>query len=426
VGLLATLFVAMSYWHFTITRIGLRFVFTAAFFTPILYFIIRAFRYNRRNDWLAAGIFLGIGLHTYIPVRMVPLVLIILVLIKIVFDWWQRRRPQLPVPFAESSAFQWRFWQNALLGSLAAAVFFLPLFRYMYDYPEMFWFRVSSRLTGVGQSVNYWQVFWQNTRDAWLMFNYRGDSVYANNLPHSPMLDDVTAALFVLGLVYLLWQLVRYADRRSLYVLASLAIMLLPSILSFTFTGENPSAVRTGGAIPVVMITAVLPLWAIWQYTQREEVGRFVPTFATLMTILLIGAALYANYTWYFIEYDQNYRSTALNHNELAQAAQDFIARGGQLKNVYHISYPYWTDTRAIGILNGEPYWNQAIHNMTDLAQLANPNVRQLFLFNLEDTPALNTLTEALPQGQLNRYYSAWSPDKDFFVYETQGRDGGD
>ncbi|MCB8942865.1 MAG: glycosyltransferase family 39 protein [Ardenticatenaceae bacterium] len=439
VGLLAELFMAMSHWHIAITRIGLRFVFTGAFFTPTLYFLIRAYRYNRRNDWLAAGAFLGLGLHTYIPMRMVPVVLVVLTAVKLLFDFWQKYRPQTPPPFAESTALSWRFWWNALLGGFTSLVFFLPLLRYMADFPEMFWYRASSRLTN-GESLNYGQIFWDNTKRAWLMFNYRGDSVYANNLPHSPMLDDVTAALFLLGLVYLLWQLVRYRDRRSLYLFFSIAIMLLPSILSFTFTGENPSAVRTGGAIPVVMVTAVLPLYAVWHYslnltssqfpllplvklreTQGNLSARVGRVVVTAVIASLITAALLANYNWYFVQYDQNYRSTALNHSELADVAHDFIQRGGTLENVYHVAYPYWTDTRAIAILNGQPYWNQAVHNLEDLAQLTNPRVPQLFLINLEDTEAVQLLTRALPQGELRRYHSAWSPDKDFFVYETRG-----
>ena len=425
VGLLAALFVAMSHWHIAITRIGLRFVFTAAFFTPTLYFLIRAFRHNRRNDWLAAGAFLGIGLHTYIPMRMVPLLLLVLTAVKLIFDYGQKRWPQKTVPFTESNSFSLPFWWNACLGGVTSFIFFLPLLRYMVDFPDMFWFRASSRLTN-GQDINYWQIFWENTKQAWLMFNYRGDSVYANNLPHSPMLDEITAAFFLLGLVYLLWQLVRYRDRRSLYVLLSIAIMLLPSILSFIFTGENPSAVRTGGAIPAVMITAVLPLYAVWSYAQSGEISRAGQVLVTAVLTIFIAAALVVNYNWYFIQYDQNYRQTALNHSELAQAAHAFIQHGGQLENVFHIAYPYWTDTRAIGILNGQPYWSQAIHDPEQLARLVNPDLPQLFLLNLEDEASRHILTTALPSGELSRYYSAWSPDKDFFIYETLGSPGAD
>ncbi len=418
VGLLAALFMAMSHWHITITRIGLRFVFTAAFFAPTLYFLIRAFRHNRRNDWLAAGVFLGIGLHTYIPMRIVPPLLLLLTAVKLIFDYWQKRQPRKMIPFAESNSFSLSFWRNACFGGITSFIFFLPLLRYMVDFPDMFWFRASSRLAN-GQDLNYWQIFWDNTKRAWLMFNYRGDSVYANNLPHSPMLDEITAAFFLLGLVYLLWQLVRYRDQRSLYVLLSIGIMLLPSILSFAFTGENPSAVRTGGAIPVVMMTAVLPLHAVWTYAQSDEVSRAGQVLVTAVLTIFIAAALVVNYDWYFIQYDQNYRQTALNHSELAQAVHSFIQHGGQLENVFHIAYPYWTDTRAIGILNGQPYWNNSIHDPEQIAHHANPDVRQLFLLNLQDATAINLLTMNLPQGQLSRYYSAWSPDKDFFLYET-------
>ena len=422
VGLLAALFTAMSHWHIAITRIGLRFVFTGAFFTPTLYFFIRALRHNRRNDWLAAGAFLGIGLHTYIPMRMVPVVLVALTAVKLLFDLWQKRQPHHPEPFAESSAFSWQFWWNALLGGFASLVFFLPLVRYMADYPDMFWFRASSRLSN-GESINYWQVFWHNTQRAWLMFNYRGDSVYANNLPHSPMLDNITAVLFLFGLVYLLWQLVRYRDRRSLYVFLTIAIMLLPSILSFTFTGENPSAVRTGGAIPMVMITAALPLAAIWHYAQVGEIGWVGRVLVTAVLSIFISAALAANYNWYFIQYNENYRLSALNHSELAYATRDFIQGGGSLENVYHVAYSYWNDTRAIGILNGRPYWNQSIHEKEVITRVANPAIPQLFLFHLEDAEAYNLLTRHLPNGELNRYHSDWSPDKDFFIYETFGQE---
>jgi uncharacterized membrane protein len=421
VGLLAALFMAMSHWHIAITRIGLRFVFTAAFLTPTLYFLIRAFRYNRRNDWLAAGAFLGIGLHTYIPMRMVPLLLLVLTAVKLIFDWWQRCKPAAAEPFAESSALNWRFWGHGLSGGLMALLFFLPLLRYMVDYPQMFWFRAASRLTTNDQAINYWQTFWGNSQRAWLMFNYQGDSVYANNLPHSPMLDEVTAALFVLGLVYLLWQLVRYRDRRSLYVLLSLAIMLLPSILSFAFTSENPSAARTGGAIPLVMITAVLPLYAVWHYVTAAGLGRERKRLATAVMTIFITAALIINYNWYFVRYDQSYRQISLNHSELAYVTQEFIQRGGQLTDVYHVTYPHWTDTRAIAILNGQPYWNQSIHDLAGLIHHANPDRRQLFLLNTDDLAAVALLNEILPQGQLTHYDSAWSPDKKFFIFETPG-----
>ncbi len=92
------------------------------------------------------------------------------------------------------------------------------------------------------------------------MFNIKGDMVAVNTIPGSPVLGLVTAALFVLGISYLIWRLIPHPDRRSLYILTTLFFLLLPSILSLAYPQENPSVVRTGGAIPWVMLVVALPL----------------------------------------------------------------------------------------------------------------------------------------------------------------------
>ncbi len=141
-GLLAAFFLAISHWHVAITRVGLRFPFTAAFATPALYFLFRAFRANRRNDWLAAALFLGIGLHTYTAIRIVPLLFIALIGLKLILDGWQILREQ---PLSEPNSFTATFLKNALLAGFFTALLFLPLSRVIVDDPEAFWLRTVTR-----------------------------------------------------------------------------------------------------------------------------------------------------------------------------------------------------------------------------------------------------------------------------------------
>ncbi len=82
VALFAALLIALSKWPLTMARMGLRFPFTPVFIAPTMYFLFRALKYGRRNDFLMTGLFLGIGLLGYNAFRLAP-VLVVAFLI-----WW--------------------------------------------------------------------------------------------------------------------------------------------------------------------------------------------------------------------------------------------------------------------------------------------------------------------------------------------------
>lgn len=418
VALIACVLFAISHWHVTIARVGLRFPFTAAFAAPTLYFLFRAFKYNRRNDWLACGLFLGVGLHTYIPMRMVPLLLIVLVAIKLTADLLSHFTHQVS---RESSALTLAFWQNAVLGGITNFLVFLPLLRYSYDQPEMFWYRASSRTGEVSITAESWHILLDNIKNALLMFNYRGDTVVTNTIPFSPQLDIVTGALFILGVVYLLWRWLRYGDRRSVYLLISCFVMLLPSILSIAFPNENPSVVRTGGAIPLVMIMAALPFYLIGQTLSGLKPSKpswqVSKLMAGVITAVLLTAAIFLNYHWYFIRYDAHYRNTAWNTTEMGQLIKEFVADGGDLAHTFHVPFPYWVDTRLIGLHAGDITWNNTFPDTAEAWVQVNDPAPKLFLLHIEDRDNLLQLQGLFPTGQAQRYFSAVSETKDFMLF---------
>ena len=66
-------------------------------------------------------------------------------------------------------------------------------------------------------------------------------------------------------------------------------ILLLPSILSLAFPGENPSVVRTAGAIPVVAVLVGLGLYVVTRAAKelggtRWGVWLAVPLLALILT----------------------------------------------------------------------------------------------------------------------------------------------
>jgi hypothetical protein len=415
-GLLAAFFLAVSHWHVAITRVGLRFPFTAAFATPALYFLFRAFKTNRRNDWLATSLILGIGLHTYTAMRIVPLLFVVLIGLKLTLDGLRiLRKRSLP----KINSWNPSFLQNALLTGLFTGLLFLPLLRVIIDDPVAFWLRTLTRAQTTeppGAGELFW-VFLNNIKNALLMFNVKGDDVVVNTIPGSPALGLVSAALFVLGSFYLIWRLIPHRDRRSLYILVTLFFLLLPSILSLAYPQENPSVVRTGGAIPWVMLVAALPLAVI--LTRIRDLpahsGKLAAGF--IVTALAVAAILY-NYNWYFVHYDANIRRSLWNSTEMGMVLHDFVETGGDLANAYHIPFPYWVDTRNIGINAGYIRWANTLSGDNWFGNHSRTADPKLYLLFPDDVQSLRRLMWLFPRGQTEIYDSPWE-GKDFIIYRV-------
>ncbi len=415
-GLLAAFFLAVSHWHVAITRVGLRFPFTAAFATPALFFLFRAFRTNQRNDWLLAALFLGIGLHTYTAMRIVPVLFVVLVGLKLLLDGLQVLRKQ---PISKSNQWNDVFCLNALLGGIFTVLLVSPLLRIVIDDPKTFWLRTVSRTQSAAAPTpaELWAVLLDNIKNALLMFNIRGDLVPMNTIPHSPVLGIVTAALFVLGISYLLWRLLLHRDRRALYVLVVFFVLLLPSIFSLAYPGENPSVVRMGGAVPWVMIIAALPLVIIVSRLRTLPPRSGEIAAGLLLTTLVVMAITY-NYEWYFVRYDANIRRSLWNATEMGAVLREFVAEGGDTANAYHVSYPWWVDTRNIGINAGYPRWANSIGGDEWLGNHAVGDGPKIYLLFPDDVASLRRLVWLFPRGQIEIYDSRWE-GKDFVIFRV-------
>ena len=134
VGFFALFLTGIGYWPNVISRIGLRFPLYPLFAAPTLFFLIRGLRTRNRNDFILSGLFLGLGLHGYSPMRIVPIVVVAAFVVYYFHAQSKGARKDVVI------------WL-AILG-LMSLVVFLPLLRYWVDNPELFGFRAMTRLTG--------------------------------------------------------------------------------------------------------------------------------------------------------------------------------------------------------------------------------------------------------------------------------------
>jgi hypothetical protein len=434
-GLLAVALVAMSFWHTAISRVGLRFPLYPVFVAPALYFLLRGLRRQSRNDFLIAGLVMGVGLYGYSPFRVMPV--IVLILIGGYCLWPAARGWRLTVA------------TNTVLMLLTVALVFVPLLRYANENPEMFWFRTASRISNTEQLIessevarqfaDEWtarfggqipqlalqtQVFFYNTWNALRMFNWLGDSVWVNTLPGKPVLDVISGTLFVLGAGFLLARLIVRRDWTAGLLLLAVPLLLLPSTLSLAFPSENPSVVRASGVIPVIGLIAAYPVWLLIKRVRWVELGpRAVGvTGATVAVILVSVFAL--NRDMYFNQYPAQYIGGAQNASEIGKVIRDYAETFGSYDTAWVRPFPFWVDTRAVGMYAGQLRRDYAI-TFEALALTQTDPRAKLFILHPDDTqtvrsdgapPTLPELQRLYPNGQLSVYRSA-RPNRDFLIF---------
>lgn len=410
VGLAAAMFAGMAYWPLLYTRLALRIPYYPLFVAPVMYFMIRGLRRQNINDILLTGLFLGLGLHGYTPFRIVPIFVVIGILIYILHR--PARNKRLQALFA------------LVVIVLVSLVVFIPLLRYWLANPQLFAYRAFSRLTGmeVGFQESPILIFFRNFWRASIMFFWDNGVIWAHSVPNRPALEVVSGALYFIGIAALLIRYIRKHNWVDLFLLVSIPMMMMPSILSLAYPNENPCLNRTAGAVVPVFVVIGMAFETIVRSIRTQLAGKIGKIILALVVILLIVWSGANNYDLVFNQYYSIYRASSWNTTELGKVAELFIDTMGTPETTYVVGYPHWVDSRLVAINAGYAGYDFAIlpENIPATAEV--PGAK-LFFVNVNDGENMQLLAETYPQGILTPYDSAVE-NKDFmtfFVPPTQG-----
>jgi len=283
---------------------------------------------------------------------------------------------------------------------------------------DSFSYRMLTRMTDVEQPLSdpAWQVFLENLWGAMTMFFWDDGEIWVHSVTHRPALSVVSAALFFLGGGMLTVRYLRRRDWLDAFLLVSIPLLMMTSVLSLAFPGENPSLNRTGGAlIPVFLIVGIAldgllttlegslnrPLWG-----QRLAGG---------VGVLLLAWSCAQDYDLVFRQYTNYFALASWNTSELGAVIRQFADTIGEEDTAWVVPYPHWVDTRLVGIRAGVPLRDYALWP-DQLSQTLDDPRAKLFLFKPEDVTAMETLRELYPTGVLQLYDSEIE-GKDFYVY---------
>lgn len=298
-ALIAAFLLATSYWAINFSRIGFRAIMVTFLLTFCFYFFFRGLRTNKLRDFLFAGLFLGIGIHTYVAFRLAPLIVIAL----------------LPALFLTYERFLARYWKHGLAFALGAFIAASPMFYDFYKNPDHFASRTGA-VSIFSPEINkgdFWGTFGKTFGLSLVKYNFWGDQNWRHNYPPYPILDPITGAFFLAGFIWLVWETVRLISLRfreklrderlvrNWFLLSAFFVMLMPEFL----TEEGlPHALRAIGTQMPVYLIALLPIIWIVNRARTSLTGSRTALYSLLALGLAFGALF--NLTKYFVFFDQN------------------------------------------------------------------------------------------------------------------------
>ncbi|HET8947899.1 MAG TPA: hypothetical protein VFQ07_13035, partial [Candidatus Polarisedimenticolia bacterium] len=296
--------------------------------------LVEALRGAGRGRFLLAGVLFGLLVHTYPSSRAAPFLLPPFLLAEIGWsrESWRRAAPGLLIFFAAA-------------GCIAA-----PMLLHYLHHPADFnnphrIVSVFSPGLGPGEASAHLR---HNIVATLLMFHVRGDANWRHNISGAPMLDPVTGALFLLGILGVIAVLVldwrRPASSKALVtgprraasavlLLSWIPVMLLPNLLSVEGV---PHGLRSAGVLPAVMLLAGLGAAAIFERLRRG--GRrvasaagpgFIAVFIGLAAMSGHRVLAWGGHPEVFRDHDGAYRAAARALLAAPAGAERFVVANG-------------------------------------------------------------------------------------------------
>lgn len=402
VGLFTMAFAGIAYWPNLISRFALRFTLYPFFFAPTLYYFLRAIRTGQRRYLVLSGIFMGLGLHGYSPFRVVPVLMVLAVGLYLLHN--RSRRAVKHALF------------TLVVITIISILVALPLLRYTVNNPEMVLYRTLTRVSTAEAPITGSPViiFLQNLWRAMTMFAWDNGEVWVLSIPHRPVLDVVSGALYHLGFLAVLVRYIRKRNWTDLLLLVSIPFLMLPSIFSLAFPAENPSLNRTAGAIIPVFLLIGFSLDGIYAAV-KKALGKTGPILAGSLAAVILLLSASQNYDLVFNQYRVNFDSGSWESAQMGAVVRDFIDTWGNQDSAYLVGYPYWVDSRLIGINAGTPDKDYAIFTDQFETTLSQP-APKLFILNTADNADLLALNQLYPDGVL-RLIPSRLPGREFYIY---------
>ena len=359
VALLASFFLATSFWHINFSRIGFDGIMAPFFLVWSVYFLLKALRSKsaicHMPYAICAGLIYGLGFHSYIAYRVTP------VLILFIIAYYLKTRWNDPVLRKKILTSIFYFLVSSFLAALPMGIYFLT---HPADFsnrtPQISVFGSAHPLTNLASNIV----------KTLAMFNFRGDGNWRHNYPGRPELFWPVGILFLIGIIIAIKNIfknlkVKILDSRFSILILWFALGAAPAVFS---NDGIPHSLRSILMIPPTFILAATGGIAAYDFLKKRTVSFWLPVAAAIFLSLLMLEA----YNTYFILW-------AKNPNTSGAFNADYVAFG-QALNQLPPDIPKYVIVEAGGVpVNGIPMPAQTVMFITDTFAPENRRAKNIY-----------------------------------------------
>lgn len=298
VALFASFLFACSRWHLTYSRISHNVFLPAVLVILCVYFLYRTTVSSRPSLYLWIGLTSGLLLYAYSPYRSTVLLVVVFFAERSIR--WVISRMKSASGGRASAAGRGctRHACGFLIVALSVLVLAIPL-KGRLSGSEKFYFEAARRAIAKESTPSWYDTSdmglflkrrVERVRNASLIFTVKGDGAPTFNKPGEPMLDPFVGIIFILAVGFCTATLAR--ERHTFMVIC----FYLTMGMGFLFP-HNFDVRRMITVIPQVYALVALFTLALWRFSRRGRVGRYV--ILLFMVIISVCAFIHSFRTFF-------------------------------------------------------------------------------------------------------------------------------
>ena len=404
VGIVAAILLAGSHFHIHYSRLGMTNIWDALLATLAMGWLAVAWHSEKRNDWLIAGLGIGLSAYAFTSAHLLPLMLVALLILTLLIH---RGGMQAQ-------------WRNIVAAAALALVIALPQALFFNARPELFmeradllgiqrngWLAAEAISQGVSESAVLRQQLWQAALGFTAMIDK--DGLYS---PGVPLVNVLTGTFALLGIGMAIFHL-----RQQRY-----AVLLITIGITMLFGGallvEVPHSRRYLIALPAVLLLAARAL--VWLVSKISTHSRTAAASYALQAAFIVATILaLLDVGFYFGRYE-NSHSFADRNTELAHEMAVYLNElDGEWTAYFHGAPSMYISFSTLPYLATEFEANINLFDVLDTAMIPPANsANVVHIFVPERSSDLGLIQAIRPNGttiQIDGFKSTPL----FFAYES-------